>query len=75
MKSSPALCVVGVLTLQLCCVVCKCKCACVCVQTCKCSYVQGRRKQKMLGQASSDARVARQLGGSGGMPPQKILDF
>ena len=31
------------------------------------SLIQECRKQKMFGQASSDARIARQLGGSGGM--------
>ena len=38
---------------------------------------EGRRKQKMFGQASSDARVAQQLGGggSGGMPPPENFGF
>ena len=43
---------------------------------CRRPYQQGRRKQQMFGQASSDARVARQLGVCGGMPPpQKIWIF
>ena len=44
-------------------------------------HIQGRRKQICIGQAASSAeysscaKFARPLGGLGGMPPRKILDF